>query len=1053
MEGSLTIDLFGPIRVLVDGEPMPRVRSRKALWLLALLALRNGRPATREWVADALWPDAEGGQGLANLRPLISELRSALGSQSGRLLVNDRTVALDVEGATVDAVEFDEAFRQGDFARAAELYRGELLEGCSEEWAVQEQRVRETNCLTALQALGDTALSDDRPAAAVDIFTRAIGIDGLRDAPRRGLMAALAAMGDVNAALQSYREFARLLSAEVSTVPDKETTGLYEQLRADLRRPRRHSAKPTPNNLVQPLSPLVGREDEGADVEDLLRRNRLVTLTGVGGIGKTRLAASVASATLAEYYGGVWLIRLDALGDSRAVTGAAAAELGVQDTLTRPLVEGIVERLREGRCLLVLDNCEHLLDAAAELVVRLLHDCPNLHILATSRETMNIPGELVWPVPPLAFPLEANLPEGRATRKRVAEGYESVRLFVDRARAVQPAFELNDENLAWVIDVCAQVDGLPLAIELAAARTRSLSIETLTKRLREHHLETLQGRGRGLNERQQALRATIDWSYALLEDEDRRMMAQLAVFAGGWTLEAAEQVCGAKDAMYQLHSLVDKSIVVFDDRTGRYRFLETVRQYAEEKLAEGGEADQVRARHRAWCMDFAKQAQFGIRGQDQAEWLRLADREWPNLKKALDQGDEEPNFALRLAGAVWYYWYIRSTRENYRYLEETLARDGADDPSARAEVLLGLGAIRYSDGDHESARIALDESLAIFQSIGDKEGIGRTYMVMGNLASVCESYEQAMDYYEKSLGVLRQVDDRFTIALTLSNLAMQASQHDDFARAEIYYEEGLKVAREISSDRLLAMLLMGYANMVQRRGNDPSRKVLEQEALELFEKLGDKRGSAQCLMQQGAGDRNQGAAALAMPKLEESRRLYHEIGDRRNEAYTGTFLASAAMDSGDLITAESVVRQTLETMRELDDRPGIAEALYVFSMVLRAKGDWSQSWVCMIESLNIWVEIDDRSGVAATLDLVGEHAANLCADEEAAYFFGAAEALRETLGVPRHEVDEPAYQRHRSEARTRLGDLRFDEIARAGRETPVAEVVARTKELTGFTAL
>src|ERR1044072_396870 len=246
MAAPLTIELFGPMRVLVDGEPMPRVRSRKALWLRALLVLRQGRPATREWVANALLPGSDAG--LANLRPLISELRNAFGSEGEGLLGSDRTVAVDLDGADVDVLRFDAAIQAGDFATAIDLYRGELLEGCTEEWAAQEQRIRETSCLSALQSLGDSALEQCKYEEAAALFTRAIGIDTLRDPPRRGLMAAMAASGDTNGALQSYREFARVLSTEVSTAPDKETTRLYEKLRADLRRPERARGEPTPRS-------------------------------------------------------------------------------------------------------------------------------------------------------------------------------------------------------------------------------------------------------------------------------------------------------------------------------------------------------------------------------------------------------------------------------------------------------------------------------------------------------------------------------------------------------------------------------------------------------------------------------------------------------------------------------------------------------------------------------------------------------------------------------------------------------------------------------------
>jgi tetratricopeptide (TPR) repeat protein len=558
----------------------------------------------------------------------------------------------------------------------------------------------------------------------------------------------------------------------------------------------------------------------------------------------------------------------------------------------------------------------------------------------------------------------------------------------------------------------------------------------------------LQVRTRGNSQRQSALRATIDWSYALLEAEDRRMMARLAVFAGGWTLEAAEQVCGEWDAMGRLHSLIEKSIVVFDDRTGRYRFLETVRQYAAEKLLASGEADKIHACHRAWCMDFAERAKPGIRGPDQVEWLRLADLEWPNLRMALDHGEQDPDYALKLAGAIWYYLYLRSARGDYHYLREALVREGADDPSGRAEVLLGLGAINFHEEDYDASKAALSESLSIFQSIDDKGGVGRALSTLGNVATVADDYKQAVEYYEKSLVLLREAGDRSTTALTLSNLAMQAAQHNDFPKAEQCHEEGLKVAQEIGSDRLIAWHLMGLANMALRRGDGSSRFTLEQEALQMFQKLGDKRGMADCIMQQGIGDQNQGDAASAIPKLEESVRIFREIGDHRNAAYSNVFLARANMDSGDLAKAEALVKPA---QGELDDlkRPGdSAEARYVLSLILHLKGDASRSWDLLVEAIGIWVEIDDRPGIASSLERIAERAVHLCEDEQGAYFFGAAETLRTTIGVPRLEVDEPSYQRHRNEARNRLGDQRFEKALEAGQAATWQEAVARARELT-----
>lgn len=1014
---------------------------------MALLTLRKGRPVTRDWIADALWPGAEGGQGLSNLRPLLSELRSALGSETDRLSVSNRTVTFDCDGANVDVFEFDDAIRTGDFARAVGLYKDGLLEGCEDDWAVHERRTREAECLNALQTLGEAALDQGRPDDALAVYTRAIGLDPLRDAPRRGLMSALTASGDVNAALQVYREFARYLSAEVMGSPDEETEQLYERLRSGLRKPSFKDARPVPNNLVQDLSSLVGREDERADIEGLLRRHRLVTLTGVGGIGKTRLAASVASAVMPEHPGGVWFVRLDSIDDEGAIIGAVAGAMGVPDVPQRPLAAGITDRLRTGRALLALDNCEHLLSAVARLIVRLILECPELRVLATSREATGVEGEIVWSVPPLAVPAETNLPTGRATRRRVAEGYEGVRLFVERAKAVHPSFELNDDTLAPVLDVCQQVEGLPLSLELAAARVRTLSVTSLSERLKDHHLETLQGKAHGTADRKSTLRSTLDWSYALLDDHERETMAELSVFSGGWTMEAAEHVCQGDDTAATLQSLVEKSIVVFDRQNDRYRFLETVRQYALEKLAACGRLDSVNSAHRAWCMEFAEIACRGYRSSDQAEWLKKTDNEWPNLRKILDQGDSHPETALRLAAEVWYYWYIRSCREDYHYLRDALARPGADDPRSRAGVLWGIGSIAYSEADCEVSRSTLAESLALFRSLGDTGGTASVLYALGNLARMEQDDDKAIAYYEESLVMLEELGDRYSSALVHHNLASTWVKLDEFDKARASFETGLTHSRDVGSERLVAWALIGLAVLAQRQGEGP-RPDLEVEAIDLFEKLGDKRGIAVCLRHQGFGLRRQGAPHLAVAKLEQARDLFDEIGDHSNRAYATTILALVKMDLGEWDEAEDLARDSVRRTREIDERMRIADALYVLGRILRDRRQTAEAWDCAHESLTVRTEILDRAGIVDSLDLIAEMSIGTGDEEKVAFILGASEALRDSVGAKRFEVDEADHQRRRAQARSRLGDESFRSSFGEGRAAGWAAASVRARELT-----
>ena len=465
-DASFRLRLFGPMQALVDGNALPPMRSRKGLWLLALLTMRHDRPVEREWLAGTLWPDVEQSQAFANLRPILSELRNGLGSQKERLQSPDRhTLRLDLTGADVDLIAFDAAIaakKLPELEKAIALYQGPLLEGCAEEWVFQERASREQNCLQALQQLGDAALTAREYVKAIHYYQKAAVMDPLLEAARRGWMEALAQNGDRNAALQVYREFAALLRNDLHAAPDEQTSALYARLRAEARQGSTQpvvTAQPMPapsvtGYLPHALTDLVGREDERMEVATRLRRSRLVTLTGMGGIGKTRLALEVAREVVSEYADGVWLIALDALVEGKQVLPQIASVLGVKEEAQRDLMQSLDERLQNKRLLLALDNCEHLLQASAQAIGHLLRECEGVRVLATSREALGITGETVWAVPCLAVPDPAHLPQGQATLLRVLMGYESVQLFVERAQSIQKTFALTAENARMVADVC-----------------------------------------------------------------------------------------------------------------------------------------------------------------------------------------------------------------------------------------------------------------------------------------------------------------------------------------------------------------------------------------------------------------------------------------------------------------------------------------------------------------------------------------------------------------------------------------------------------------------
>ena len=469
---------------------MPRLRSRKALWLLALLTLNAQRAVDREWIAATLWPDQEREHSLASLRPVLSELRKALGTQASRVQGTSwRTLTMDLAGAVVDVLRFDKAIasgRQYDLAQAIELYRRPLLEDCQEEWIGPDRARREQECIGALQTLAEAAAETGDINAAIAYSRQAAALNPWSDALQRRLMELLARNNDINGAVQVYRAFAATLGSDPKATPDAETTSLYLRLRGQSNRSSvaallmntdRESKRElqVSGYLPHALTRLIGRQDEIWDALAKLRRSRVLTLTGTGGIGKTRLALAVAGEASSLYSDGAWLVALDSISDGALVASQIASVLRIREDGDYASLAAVTEHLQDKAALIVLDNCEHLLPSCAEIATHLLQKCPHLSILATSREALRVPGEVAWSVPALATPVPEHLPQERATLLRVLRGYDGVQLFVERAQSVDSSFDLTADNASAVAEICSRLQGIPLALELAAARVNAMT--------------------------------------------------------------------------------------------------------------------------------------------------------------------------------------------------------------------------------------------------------------------------------------------------------------------------------------------------------------------------------------------------------------------------------------------------------------------------------------------------------------------------------------------------------------------------------------------------
>ena len=652
------------------------------------------------------------------------------------------------------------------------------------------------------------------------------------------------------------------------------------------------------HNLPGQLTSFIGRESELTEIASLFAKTRLLTLTGSGGCGKTRLALQAAADMLDGSGDGAWLIELAPIADPNLVPQAVADVLEVKDQQGKTLTQSLVERLRRQHVLLVLDNCEHVLGACASLADTLLRNCPQTLILATSQEGLNVIGETTYRVPSLSLP-----DPKRAQTADSLSHYESVRLFIDRAVQVQTDFVVTNENAPALASVCHRLDGIPLAIELAAARIRSLSLEDIDGKLNERFRLLSRG-ARTAVPRHQTLRGAIDWSYDLLSEQEGRLLAHLSVFTGGWTLEAAEDVCPGggireSDVLDLLASLVDKSLVQSETRAGsRYHLLETIRHYGAERLAEAEGALDLRKRHLAHFLSLAEDAEPELTGPAQGAWLARLDAEHDNLQAALAGcRSEEAEESLRLVGALWRFWWVRGYLGLGRvYIGEALAREGAADRTAfRANALNGAGVLAWAQSDYGAAIALHEESLSIMKEIGENRGIAAALHGLGNVAYYQGDYSSAGVLHGEGLSIRRELGDKQGVAMSLLFLGFVARGQGDLSAAWTLYEESLLIQRELGDKAGIGLSLGNLGLVACEQGAFESGRALLEESLSIRRELGDKWGIASVLGNLGSMACDTGDYGPARTLLKESLAIRSELGDRRVIASSLEGLATLAV--------------------------------------------------------------------------------------------------------------------------------------------------------------
>lgn len=968
MSTALRLRLFGSFEARVHGSPLPRLRTRRGQWLLALLVLRHGREVRRSWLAGTLWPDSSETHALRSLRQTLVDLRRGLGTEAFRLTSpRAGSLALDLEGVETDLVPFDTAITAGDrvtLQTAVSLYRGPLLEGWTEEWVLEERQAREQDYLKALERLAAESREAGDAASATHALRRVIATDPFRESSHRALMEALATNGEYAAAVAIYRDLRLLLHRHLNASPAPETTACYQTLREEARRKAgavpapefrpRMPAPPTPGasagtldfsptgadslpvraaaGLPRPLSRLLGRKQEAQQIRSALATNRLVTLTGAGGVGKTRLAIQVAHEIAAAEFGSagspsVVFVDLAPLADPDMAPLAVSGALGLAEAPGRAATETLLAALRDRSVLLALDNCEHVVDACSSLALRLLTSCPGLRILATSQQPLGLTGEVIWRVPCLSLPEPSRRPSPEALAQSAA-----VRLFVERAAAAQPGFTLSSANSEAVLEVCRRLDAIPLALELAAAWVRTLTVEQIAERLAEDFrlltgqsapFESVQGLSR-----QRTLRTAIEWSWALLTTEEQTFLARLSVFVGGWDLDAATQVCcdGGPEALTLLAQLIDKSLVLRSDEPGtaavrgaaRYRILETVRLFAREQLEEMGDAARFQDRHRGYFLSLAERAEEARDTTDRRLWLDRLETEHGNLRAAMRTGNGD----LRLASTLCWFWSVRGYwTEGRSWLEGALASNPAAVPAERAPALMRAGLLAFRLADYRAARRLYREALAAHRASGDGVGIAATLYRLGEMAEVSGEHEAAAGLLQESLKEARACGARREEAQALAGLASVYDLRGDQAEALKLYRQSLALRSGPARRENIAALLK-TANLLHRMG-DPGALRLQEEALAISRELGDRGGVAFSLNCLGLSRFAEGDAAVAKALFEEALAIGRELHDERSVAFSLHYQGLVAQAGGEILEAAALLDEALNIRLALGDRRGV----------------------------------------------------------------------------------------------------------------------------------
>lgn len=886
----LEIRLLGKFDIK-DGENPINIASRPAQSLFAYLVLSAGISHRREKLAGMLWPDSFEETARSNLRHALWRIRKALPTHQAAeyLLADDLTVSFNASSEFwLDADQIEKLSENSSAEeRMAVLgeYQGELLPGFYEDWVMLAREHLSSVYEHHISRLLSLLQEQKRWLDILEWGERWIQLGHKPETAYRALMIAHAAKGDMSRVAGTYERCVKTLK-ELGIDPSDQTRDLYERLKSGKEIPQpvpivREREKPVSKrtNLPIPLTSFIGREKELSEILHMFGQNRLVTLLGSGGVGKTRLAIQAANQLLDRFRDGIWWIDLGGLNDGLLVPREVARVMDLVDRENQPVLDLLVSQLSSKQTLLVLDNCEHLISACAQLADRLLGGCENLKILATSQEALEIFGETIWHVPSLS------LPDADSSIQSL-EHFESVGLFVERAKIIQPSFRLNDQNAGSVVQICRRLSGIPLAIELAAARVRLLSVEEIASWL-DDRFGLLTSGSRASLPRHQTLRATLDWSHDLLTEQEMVLFRRVSVFFAGFTLAGVEAVCGFHEfkrgeVLGLLGRLVDKSLVVVEQTqpsTTRYKLLETIHEYGREKLDQAGEAADLRNRHLEYFVELAEQAEKNTLSADFVKYHRLLDEEMDEIRVAMEWAIQSRQAAMvfRLSAALYYFWYQRGLTGPDRQEQPGDALplvEGMEKKPAMARTINAMGFLYWADVVPVNPPGQPEESFSTGNKLGDKLIIAQSLCNLGLVAVTGGRYRDAYFFFKCSLDLFQELGARYSeYAWSLTFMGDVVFHLNDLQAARSYYERGIHALRELENRNFLAYAVRRLAQLSWYCGEYEKAARLCRESLTINQELGDVRGILASLSGYAAIATGQGRLAHAAQLLGAVERL------------------------------------------------------------------------------------------------------------------------------------------------------------------------------------